>query len=145
MQDKAEEGSEEAGVSEVNHAYQQSSPSVDESTQNGEKIQDKEHTDSSSTSLPEGPQEKKEIEKYKPEVNPFLLTASYLVDVYASEVGVVNVPLIQFVISKGILFGEKSPFCTFVCSTYFKQMQTPLGPTQSVLIRGLTFHSYCLC
>ena len=87
-----EEIHEEAGGSDVNLEPQPVNSSCDASTQEGERTMDNEPTTSSSILLPErSQQETQKYEEEKSVVDPFLLTASYLVDVHASKVGVVSI------------------------------------------------------
>ena len=83
----AEEIPEQAEGSDVNLDPQPATSNGDASTQEGEPTMDIEPTTSSSTLVPERSQEAQKYEEAKPVINPFLLTASYLVDVHASKVG----------------------------------------------------------
>ena len=83
----AEEIPEQAEGSDVNLDPQPATSNGDASTQEGEPTVDLEPTTSSSTLVPERSQEAQKYEEAKPVINPFLLTASYLVDVHASKVG----------------------------------------------------------
>ena len=85
-----EEVPEQAGGNDVNLDPQPTTSNGDAGTQEGEPTMDNEPTTSSSNLVPEQSQETQKYEEEKPVIDPFLLTASYLVDVHAGKVGMAN-------------------------------------------------------
>ena len=86
-----EEVPEQARGSDVNLEPQPATSNGDASTQEGQPTMDNELATSSSTLVPERSQKTQKYEEEETVTNPFLLTASYLLDVHASKVGVANI------------------------------------------------------